>query len=115
MPGVELTQDDLEVAVASVGFAMENCPVEGLLSKEDGTPVTLDELQALLDRLGQVRGQTEPAVTLSEDLRAQLKIIIDYTSENCPVEGVASFRDGRPVSGRNVTTLAEKLSSSGRM
>ncbi len=110
-----MTQDDLEVAVASVRFAMENCPVEGLLSNEDGTAVTLDELQALLDRLGQVQGQTEPTVTLSEDLRAQLKNIIDYTSENCPVEGVASFRDGRPVSGRNVTALAEKLSSQGRM
>jgi hypothetical protein len=115
MAGVALTQDDLEVAVASVRFAMENCPVEGLLSNEDGTAVTPDELQALLDRIGQIQDQPAPGVTLSEDLRAQLKSIIDYTSENCPVEGVSSFRDGRPVSGRNVTTLAEKLSSRGQV
>jgi len=110
MPGVELTQDDLEVAVASVGFAMENCPVEGLLSKEDGTPVTLDELQALLDRLNEIEGRQAPSVNLSEDLTAQLRNVIDYTSENCPVEGVTSFHDGRPISGKSITTLAEKLS-----
>jgi len=110
MAGVDLTEDDLEVAEASVRFAMENCPVEGLLSKEDGTPVTLDELQALLDRLNEIEGRQAPSVNLSEDLTAQLRNVIDYTSENCPVEGVTSFHDGRPISGKSITTLAEKLS-----
>ncbi|HYC11545.1 MAG TPA: hypothetical protein VEC02_02660 [Nitrososphaerales archaeon] len=109
MVGVDLTEEDLEVAEASVRFAMENCPVEGLLSKEDGTPVTFDDLQALLDQLNEIEGQRAPSVNLSEDLASQLRNIVDYTSENCPVEGVTSLHDGRPVSGKNVTTLAEKL------
>jgi hypothetical protein len=114
MAGLDLTEDDLEVAEASIRFAMENCPVEGLLSNEDGTAVTLDELQALLDRLNEIGRQQAPSVNLGEDLRAQLRNVIDYTNENCPVEGVSSFHDGRHISGRSITTLAEKLSQGGK-
>jgi hypothetical protein len=109
MAGVDFTEDDLEVAEASVRFAMENCPVEGLLSKEDGTPVTLDDLEALLDRLKGIEGGQAPSVNIGEDIAAQLRNVIDYTSENCPVEGVAAFHDGRSVSGKNIAILAEKL------
>jgi len=45
MTPLELIENDLEVAEASVRFALENCPVEGVLSREDGTPVSLDGLQ----------------------------------------------------------------------
>jgi hypothetical protein len=114
MAGVGLTEDDLEVAEASVRFAMENCPVEGLLSKEDGTQVTLDELQALLDRLNEIEGRQAPSVNLGEALTAQLRNVVDYTSQNCSVEGVTSFHDGRPVPGKSITTLAEKLSRGGK-
>ena len=109
MAGVDLTEDDLEVAEASVRFAMENCPVEGLLSKGDGTAVTLDDLQALLDSLNESEGGRALGVAIDEDIAAQLRNVIDYTSENCPVEGVTTFHDGRSVSGKSIMTLAEKL------
>jgi hypothetical protein len=38
-----------------------------------------------------------------------LRSVIDYTSENCPVEGVSTFHDGRPMTGKNIMTLDEKL------
>lgn len=109
MAQIELTEDDLEVAAASVRFAIENCPVEGVLSSEDGTPVSLDGLQTLLERLKEIENQSTSASKPTEDVLLQLKVVIDYTSENCPVEGVATFRDGRPISGRGIMTLAEKL------
>ena len=114
MAGVDLTEDDLEVAEASVRFAIENCPVEGLLSKEDGTPLTLDDLQALLDRLSEVEDGRAPSVNIDGVIAAQLRNVIDYTSENCPVEGVATFHDGRSVTGKSITILAEKLRLRGR-
>ena len=83
--------------------------MEGLLSKDDGTPVTLDDLQALLARLIEIESGRAPNVNLGEDIVALLRNVIDYTSENCPVEGVTSFHDGRSVSGNSITTLAEKL------
>ncbi len=103
----ELTEDDLEVAEASVKFAMENCPVEGLLSRDDGTSISLGELQTLLERLAE--SEKTPGTKLDEDVAAALRSVIDYTSENCPVEGVATFHDGRPISGRNIIALDEKL------
>jgi hypothetical protein len=103
----ELTEDDLEVAEASIRFAMENCPVEGLLSNEDGSSVSLDDLQALLERLEET--ERTPGLKLSGDILVTLRSVIDYTSENCPVEGVAKFHDGRPISGKNVMLLDEKL------
>ena len=111
MSKVQFTEDDLEVAEASVRFAMENCPVEGLLSNEDGTPVSLDELQSLLETLGEIENQHAPGSTLGEDMVSRLKSVIVYTSENCPVEGVATFHDGRPISGKSITMLAEKLTA----
>jgi hypothetical protein len=105
---LELTADDLEVAEASVEFAMENCPVEGLLSNEDGTPVSLDELRNLLDRLKEI--EKTPGSSLDGVGVMTLRSVIDYTSQNCPVEGVATFHDGRPISGRDIMALDEKLS-----
>jgi len=105
---MELTQDDLEVAEASIRFAMDNCPVESLLSNEDGTSVTLDELQTLMGRVKEIEDQALPHPKI-DDVVVRLRSVIDYTSENCPVEGVATFHDGRPISGRSITALAEKL------
>ena len=107
----ELTEDELEVAEASVKFAMENCPVEGLLSREDGTPLSLDDLQALGDKLGEIENSAE--LRVGEGLIADLRAVIGYTSENCPVEGVATFHDGRPISGRDIMSLDEKLKTRG--
>ncbi|HUI23051.1 MAG TPA: hypothetical protein VLY82_01505 [Nitrososphaerales archaeon] len=109
---LELTKDDLEVAEASVRFAMENCPVEGLLSNEDGTSVTLDELQILLEKLQET--EKTPSPRLGDDVALALRGVIDYTSENCPVEGVATFHDGRQISGRDIMTLHEKLRGEAR-
>ena len=109
--GRELTEDDLEVAEASVRFAMENCPVEGLLSNEDGTSVTLDELQTLIEKLKEI--EKTPSLRLREEVAMTLRSVIDYTSENCPVEGVATFHDGRQISGRDTMTLDEKLREQG--
>ena len=105
--GRELTQDDVEVAEASVRFAMDNCPVEGLLSKEDGTSISLDDLQTLLEKL--LDREKMPGSKLSDDITTTLRSVIDYTSENCPVEGVATHHDGRPISGKDIMTLDEKL------
>lgn len=103
----ELTEDDLEVAEASVKFALENCPVEGLLSKEDGTDVSLDDMQSLLEKLQEA--EKAPGSKLGDDLLVSLTSVISYTSENCPVEGVSTYHDGRQISGRNIMTLEEKL------
>jgi hypothetical protein len=109
---MELTQDDIEVAEASVKFAMENCPVEGLLSREDGTSISLDDLQTLLERLQET--EKTPGTRLGDDITPTLGSVIDYTSENCAVEGVATFHDGRPILGRDIMTLDEKLREQGR-
>ena len=47
---LELTEDELEVAEVGIAFALQNCPVEGVLTSPDGTPVTYDGLQAVLER-----------------------------------------------------------------
>lgn len=111
---IELTEDDLEVAEASVRFAIENCPVEGVLSKDDGTSVSVDEVQALLEKLKEIEGGSTPGGIPDKDVIAELRIVIDYTSENCPVEGVTTFHDGRPISGKDIITLAEKLRGKGQ-
>jgi hypothetical protein len=103
----ELTEEDLEVAEASVEFAIENCPVEGLLSHEDGTPITLDELQNLMERLKDK--EKASGLELGPDFATTLWTVISYTGGNCPVEGVATFHDGRRISGRNIMALEEKL------
>jgi len=103
----ELSEDDLEVAEASVKFAIENCPVEGLLSNEDGTSVSLDELQTLLDKLKEAEATLSH--TLANEVTSALRSVINYTSENCPVEGVSTFHDGRPILGRDIMTLDAKL------
>jgi len=46
---------------------------------------------------------------LGDDALSRLKVVIDYTSENCPVEGVATFHDGRTISGNDIIVLARKL------
>ena len=107
-----LTEDDLEVAEASVKFAMENCPVEGLLSNEDGTSVSLDDMQSLLEALKEI--EKAPGTDLGERISMTLKCVIDYTSQNCPVEGVATFHDGRLISGRNIMELDGKLKNQSR-
>jgi hypothetical protein len=114
MAWIELTEDDFQVAEASVRFALENCPVEGVLSGEDGTPVSLDGLQTLLERLKEIEDRSMSASQLGEDALLRLKAVIEYTSENCPVESVAIFHDGRPISGRDIMTLAEKFRGSSR-
>jgi hypothetical protein len=103
----ELTENDLEVAEASVRFAMENCPVDGLLSKEDGSSISLDDLQALLDRVEEI--ERTPGMRLGGDVLMTLRRVIDYTSENCPVEGVTTFHDGKQISGKNIMELDQKL------
>jgi hypothetical protein len=104
-----LTEGDLEVAEASIRFAMENCPVEGVLTHDDGSSASLDELQALMENLRGLEGTSIAESTLGEGSTSQLRIVIDYTSENCPVEGVTAFHDGRRISGRDIVALAEKL------
>lgn len=103
----ELTEDDLEVAEASVRFAMENCPVEGLISNGDGSSISFDDLQALLERVEET--ERTPGLKLAGDALVTLRSVIDYTSENCPVEDVATFHDGRQISGKNIMALHEKL------
>ena len=106
---LELTEDDLEVAEASITFALQNCPVEGVLTGPDGAPVTYDGLQALLGKLHEMENRSDSGQQLGDDIRSQLKAVIDYTSENCPVENVSTFHDGRPILGSNILALAEKL------
>jgi len=86
---------------------MENCPVEGLLSREDGTPISVDDLQTLQVKLEEI--ERGPDHRVEEEIIGNLRTAIGYTSENCPVEGVVTFHDGRPISGRNITALEEKL------
>jgi len=99
------------VAEASLSFALQNCPVEGVLSSPEGTPVTYDELQSLLDELRQVEDKSSSS-ELGEEALLQLKVVIDYTSENCPVENIATFHDGRSISGKDIMALAQKLRGS---
>ncbi|HMD78770.1 MAG TPA: hypothetical protein VKF39_02175 [Nitrososphaerales archaeon] len=99
----------MEVAEASIRFAMENCPVEGVLTHDDGSSVSLDELQSLMENLQGHEGTFVAGSSLGVALAGQLRIVIDYASENCPVEGVTPFHDGRRISGRDIVALAEKL------
>ena len=113
MAGTVLSEDDLEVAEASLEFALENCPVEGLLSTDDGTSITFDMIEAVLEKVKSVESQPASAHELDGVDLARLQSVMQYTSENCPVEGVARFHDGRQVSGRDLLDLAQKLSSPG--
>jgi len=105
----QLTEDDLEVAEASIRFALQSCPVEGVLTGPDGTPVTYDSLQTLLGKLEGLENQSDIGPQLDGDALGQLRSVIGYTSENCPVENVSTFHDGRPILGINILALAEKL------
>ena len=106
---LELTEDELEVAEVSIAFALQNCPVEGVLTSPDGTPVTYDGLQALLERLKEMENRPGSGPQIDDEILNQVRAVIDYTSENCPVENVSTFHDGRPILGTNITALAEKL------
>lgn len=104
----EFTEDDLEVAEAEIEFAMQNCPVEGIISTSDGAPVSFDDLQALLEKLKGMVGQVRME-ELEGNQILQLEALSEYTGENCPVESTATYHDGRQVSGRDIASLAEKL------
>ena len=106
---LELTEDDLEVAEASITFALQSCPIEGVLTGPDGTPVTYDGLQNLLDKLQEMENRSDSGPQIGDDVLSQLKAVINYTSENCPVENVSTYHDGRPILGTNIMALAEKL------
>ena len=88
-------------------FAMEICPVEGLLSRDDGASISIDDLQMLLEKLEEA--EKTPGGKVTEEFTPILRSVIDYASENCPVEGVSTFRDGRPISGGDIMALDEKL------
>ncbi len=105
----ELTDDDLEIAEASITFALQNCPVEGVLTGVDGAPVTYDDLQLLLERLKEMENRSDSGPRLDHEALSRLKVVIDYTSENCPVENVSTFHDSRPILGSNMMALAKKL------
>jgi hypothetical protein len=105
----EFTEDDLEVAEAEVEFAMQNCPVEGILSTSDGGSVTFDDLQAILGRLKGLEGQPSAIQGLEGEQILQLEALSEYTYENCPVESTATYQDGRQVSARDIATLTDKL------
>ncbi len=104
-----MSNDELEIAEASLAFALQNCPVEGLLSDEEGAPISLDELQGALDSIRRMEQQPEAGSELEAKLLSRLRSVMDYTSENCPVESIATFHDGRPINGRDVVSLAERL------
>jgi ferredoxin len=104
----ELSKDDLEVAEASVKFALENCPVEGLLSTPDGNGMTLEDIQDLLEQVKRVEDPSSGAA-LDDTALAKLEAVMEYTSQNCPVESVATYHDGRPISGKDIMKLAEEL------
>jgi len=104
---LELTEDELEIAEASITFALQNCPVEGVLTGADAAPITYDDLQDLLERLQNMENRSGPQP--DDDILDRLKAVIDYTSENCPVENVSTFHDGRPILGSNIMALAERL------
>ena len=106
------TEEDLEVAEAEVEFAMQNCPVEGIVSTVDGTPVTFEDLESILAKLKELEGSPGTVGALEGGQLLQLEALSDYTFENCPVESTATFHDGRPVSGQDIAALAGKLKAS---
>lgn len=105
----EITEEDLEVAEAGVAFAMANCPVEGVVSTPDGTPVTLDMLQALQERLKEIEGDPAKVSEFSGEQILQLGALMEYTNENCPVDSTMTFHDGRRILGRDISALTEKI------
>ncbi len=105
----DLTEDELEVAEASITFALQNCPVEGILSTEDGSPITLDMLQDLLDALKGAEMEPGNATSFNREELLRLEGVMSYTYENCPVEGATTFHDGRLISGRESAALVAKI------
>lgn len=88
---------------------MANCPVEGVVSTPDGAPVTLDMLQALQERLKEIEGTPEKISELGGEQILQLRALMEYTNENCPVDSTTTFRDGRRILGRDISTFTEKI------
>ncbi len=105
----ETTEDDLEVVRAEVEFAVQNCPVEGVLSTTNMEQVTFDDLQNLQARLDGLKGRQDWAAELSRKEILELCALVEYTVENCPVEGSATHADGRPILGSDVSSLAQKI------
>ncbi len=105
----ELTEDDLEVAEDEVEFAMQTCPVEGIVSASDGALVTFDDLEGILDKLRGMSRQTVSVGELDGSEILKLEALTDYTYENCPVENTATFHDGRQVSAKDIAALRDKL------
>ena len=107
---VELSAEELKLAKANLGFALENCPIEGGIMTEDGSFSSRDSFEALLRKLEAVQIRAMNRLDLSEEELGFLIATAEYALTNCPVEGIMT-EDGQMASRELFAGLQEKLKS----
>jgi hypothetical protein len=107
---VELSAEELRLAKANLTFAIENCPIEGGITAEDGSFSSRDSFEALLKKLQAMQIKPVNRVDLSNEDLGFLIATADYALTNCPVEGIIT-EDGQMASRETFTALHEKLKS----
>ena len=107
---VELSAEELNLAKANMAFALENCPVEGAITTEDGSFSSRDSYEVLLKKLQVVQIKPVNALDLSKEELEFLIATADYALTNCPVEGIMT-EDGKMASREALKALHERLKS----
>jgi hypothetical protein len=107
---VELSAEELRLVKANLTFAIENCPIEGGITTEDGRFSSRDAFEALLKKLGAVQITPMNRLDLSNEDLGFLIATADYALTNCPVEGIMT-EDGQMASSEAFAALREKLKS----
>ena len=107
---VELSAEELKLAKANLGFALENCPIEGGIVTEDGSFSSRDSFEALLKKLEAVQIKPVNRLDLSNEDLGFLIATAEYALTNCPVEGIIN-EEGQMASREDFTALHEKLKS----
>ncbi len=107
---VELSAEELRLAKANLIFSIENCPVEGGITTDDGSVSSRDSFEALLKKLEAVQVEPVNRLDLSNEDLGYLIATADYTLTYCPVEGIM-IEDGQMASREAFTALRERLKS----
>lgn len=108
---VVLTEDELKLVRANIGYAVENCPVEGGIIDIHGHLSSETFYKALLGKLNAVQAKPVNDLGLSDEELNFLVATADYAANYCPVEGGIMTEDGKFSSKALIQALHDKLES----
>jgi hypothetical protein len=106
---IELTDRELKLVRANIGYAIDNCPVDGGIMTEDGHFSTKDYYDRLQKKVKVLPVKATNWINVDGE---ELKFFIataEYALENCPVEGVIMMEDAQFSSKEMFQGLLKKL------